>query len=49
MVIRDVGDEEIIIMGYMFSTQNISGTILKSEVNTDFVYEPGPWRLQARI
>jgi len=27
MVIRDVGDEDIMIMGYMFSAQNLSGTI----------------------
>jgi hypothetical protein len=27
MVIRDVGDEDIMIMGYMFSAQNLSGMI----------------------
>jgi hypothetical protein len=42
MVIRDVGDEDIMIIGYMFSVQNVTGDILMSgKADTHFVYEPG--------
>ena len=27
MVIRDVGDEDIMIIGYMFSAQNVTGNL----------------------
>jgi hypothetical protein len=43
MVIREVGDEDIMIMGYMFSAQNLSGTsFVEQKVNTHLVYDPGP-------
>jgi len=43
MVIRDVGDEDIMIIGYMFSAQkNVTGDILVGgKMVTYFVYEPG--------
>jgi hypothetical protein len=42
MVIRDVGDEDIMIIGYMFSVQNVTGEILMGgKAVTHFVYEPG--------
>jgi hypothetical protein len=48
MVIRDVGDEDIIIIGYMFSAQNVTGQILTDgKAGTHFVYEPGLWNLEA--
>lgn len=33
MVIRDVGDEDIMMMGYMFSAQNLSGTNVVERVS----------------
>ncbi len=49
MVMRDVGDEDIMIMGYMFSAQNVTGTILTGgKAVTHFVYEPGLWTLEPR-
>jgi hypothetical protein len=41
MVIRDVGDEDIMIIGYMFSAQDVKGHILMGrKAVTHFVYEP---------
>jgi hypothetical protein len=42
MVIRDVGDEDIMIIGYMFSVQNVRGnSLMGRKAVTHFVYEPG--------
>lgn len=50
MVISDVGDEDIIIIGYTFSTQNVSGvTFDNRRAHTYFVYGHGPWNLQREV
>jgi hypothetical protein len=42
MVIRDVGDDDIMMIGYMFSAQIVTGeTLMGGKAVTHFVYEPG--------
>lgn len=49
MVIRDVGDEDIMIIGYMFSVEIVTReTSMGGKAVTHFAYEPEPWNLEAR-
>jgi hypothetical protein len=49
MVISDVGDEDIMMMGYMFSAQDVTGNDPDGRTaDTHFAYEPASWNLGAR-
>jgi hypothetical protein len=40
-VIRDVGEEDIMIIGYMFSVEIVTGeTLMGGKAVTHFAYEP---------